>query len=402
MSDEQNSNGSPEETKVQASDSRIEEKHIYKNRTFYAFRYVIMLLTGGSFIASLISILSITISKWVDKDFSVPYWAGSFYANMVTAVVILGIIHLLISLTVGANWKPEDGEKRRYPAVLSVIYSVGLGVSAITYLVLFLGIMLGSIMDLNDAKGKDVLEQFLVSLVAIAILGFALAYKLNLFKKMQKAIYVIAMGSIAFIGVVLFMVFPAKEVREAVHDRNTTSDLSVIEVAIEKYYNKEGSLPGDLKELTAVSEKNNKKPYLDKSNLNYKLTGYKYSISDGGSNSRYYSYAPQYQICANFKTNTIDGDDDDDYYYDYKSYGYGGYGFGYHESGEYCFDRTVSGRSGVYDDYDYYNNIGSSSNYYYEDDDEDEDWYYYDDEDDDSIDFDWYDDLDDDDEGEDE
>jgi hypothetical protein len=216
--------------------------------------------------------------------------------------------------------------------------------------------------DLNDAKNKDILEQFLISLTAIAILSFALAYKLDLFKRMQKAIYVLVMGAVAVAGVTLFMVFPAKEVREAVHDDNVASDLTTIELAIGEYYKKEDNLPADLNDLTITSEKNNNKPYLDKDNLNYGIKGYEYTITSSGSGGRRYYYSsPQYQVCAEFKTNTIDDDDRSPYY------SYGSYGYRYHESGRYCFDRSVNGRSVIYDDYDYYN---SGSNNYYKDEDE--------------------------------
>ncbi|MBR5621179.1 hypothetical protein IKW75_01695, partial [Candidatus Saccharibacteria bacterium] len=50
------------------SNRNKKEKHIYKNRGFYAFRYVAMLLSGAGFLSCLISVLSITISKLVNGD----------------------------------------------------------------------------------------------------------------------------------------------------------------------------------------------------------------------------------------------------------------------------------------------------------------------------------------------
>ena len=286
--------------------------------------------------------------------------------------------------------------KRRYPAVLSVIYSVGLGVSAITYLVLFLGTLFGSMMDLNDAKGNDILEQFLVSVVAIAILCFALAYKLDLFKRMQKAIYVFVMGVIAITAVTLFLVFPAKEVREAVHDDNIASDLQTIESSITKYYADNNELPASLEDLLTLREKKNNdkkaEPYLDKNDLNYKLKNYEYTASNNNGRSSYYRSA-QYQICAEFKTDTLNYDDDDYYYPSSYSYSYR-----YHGEGRQCFDRSAGGSR--YYGYDYtnnsqnsYGNVPSYSYNYYDDEDEDD---YDDEEDEDDDTWDWdYDDEED-------
>ncbi len=329
-------------------------EHVYKNRAFYAFRYVIMLLSGGSFIASLISIISLTISKWVNEDFRVSYWSGPVFANMVTMVAVLGLIHLLMSLTVGKNWKPEDGEKRRYPAVLSVIYSVGLGAAAITYLVVFLGTLIGSMLELNSAKGTDILELFLISLAAIIILVFALAYKLDLFKKMQKAVYVFIMGVIAIVGVVLFLVFPAKEVRDAVHDNNVIEDLEKIESAIDDYYYSNNKMPSGLQDLTAKLVDSNESAINEK-DLNYSLNSYKYT--DESVKSRYYS-SGDYKICAVFKTDATESDSSYNYYSIRSSYYYGYY---YHPKGEYCFERSAYGGS-IVNNYDYddrsYNDLG--------------------------------------------
>lgn len=350
------------------NNSFASREHVYKNRGFYAFRYVVMLLSGAGFLSCLLSVISLTVKKLVNSDdFSTSLWMASYmgplYANLVTAVIILGIAHLFLSLTVGKNWKPEDGEKRKYPVVLSVIYSVGIGVAIMSFLVFFMGTLVGSMLGLNDAKGTDVLEQFLTSLISILVLGFALVYKLNLLKTVAKTVYIMVMGVFAFVWVVLFLAFPAGEIRDMIYDSNTVKDLNVIEDKVEVYYNKKNSLPTSLSDLE-----------FEKDELKYGLKNYTYKVVSSGERSRYsynyYNYSSEYEICVEFKTDTTEDysgiyDDEDEYgsYY-------------YHKKGNRCFKRSVRSYDPIYkyDDYDYDD--------YDIDDDEDDD-------DDDEILFDW-------------
>lgn len=361
------------------NDSYAERGHVYKNHGFYAFRYVIMLISGAAFLAALVSILSITISKLVDEDFYVSSWAGPMYANLATTVVILGIIHLFVSMTVGKNWRADDGEKKKYPIVLSVIYSVGLGVAMLTYLVLFLGTLFGSMIGLNDAKGADILEQFLITLVAILVFGFALVYKLNLLKNIPKAVYVVIMGAFAMVGVILFLAFPAKEIRDTIHDNNVVRDLNKIEMAVNDYYDENRKLPETLEGL------------FEKDELNYSVKEYKYTPTQPKKASKYssYSYPVGYEICADFRTNTEEEVGD----YSYLRYSYDEYD--YHQIGNKCFDVTVYyGGGAVYDDDDYYaNNFREKWNNSFNDDEDDYDWSWLDDDDEDEDDENVEDDL---------
>ena len=327
-------NSNPDKTK---------EGHIYKNRGFYAFRYVAMLLSGAGFLTCLISVLSITISKLVNGDnFSASSWYGPFYANLVSAVVVLGITHLLLSLTVGKNWKPADEENRRYPVVLSVIYSIGLGISIMYFLVFFIGTLIDAMLGLSDVTGTKILEQFLISFLAILILGFALIYKLDLISNISRIFYVIVMGSIALITTVLFLIFPTGEIKNTLHDENTARDLNVIEDKIGEYNDENGILPQNLNEITFKNDE-----------LKYKISDYEYKVSTN-SLSRYErslsSRSYKYEICAIFKTNT---EDNEKYYY--SSYKYtNDDSFYYHPEGRKCFTRTIIGGYEAKDYEDYY------------------------------------------------
>src|SRR6056297_423990 len=111
----------------------------------------------------------------------------------------------------------------------------------------------------------------------------------------------------------LFIVESPWETRKKNLDREVLNNLSAIERGVQNYYEKENSLPQDLKELQEVSI------YIKDMDLTDPETGekYEYQVLDRG----------KYELCANFRTSNLE--DEENFYRNEKWP---------HKAGEKCFE----------------------------------------------------------------
>lgn len=301
----------------------MDEKGKSLREKTFGLRFVLSLVFGCVFLGCLIGLIAETIGFFVEGSGSVSYYMGDEFARLITAVVIFGGLHLWLETSVK---KSVDEPYQKYQKVLSIIYSVVWCVVGIVGVF----VMVSELMNLAlgfAGTDEEVLTNVFTGLTMLIISAAAVIEQMRLIPKLPKDFYLIFMSGISMVTIVLFLVFPAQEARNVAYDNKLEADLYSIDDAIDDYNDDYGKLPNNLSDLGEKYVKN----------LNFDLSKYDYKKISRTS----------YELCAEFKTSTIDGYGGS--YYTNSAYYYR------HDKGRHCFNPEVSSsyrRWATYDDYD--------------------------------------------------
>lgn len=327
-------------------DGQVE--HIYKNHAFYAFRYLARIISGAVLVFTLVQMYSMTIASLIGLNSIASSSEATSYVLLVVTLIIATPIHLLSSATSGKDWKADDGRTRKYPTVLSMLYNISLGVTAVVSLGEFLIIAFGAVFGLNETTGVQILGKGLITLIEVAILSFAVIHEFGLIKKITKRLYIIAMGVAALVALILFLIIVAPKIRSAVYDSYTADDLRHIQSAIDGFCTKQNRQPNSLDELDFSSYP-----------LKHDLNIYGYTITSMDLGKPYSNATLKYEICAEFKTDTRGKDDNvrsyTAYWSDYSQHGKGRECFSNEET-IYNYDYSYTDSSAYFNNYTYSNN----------------------------------------------
>lgn len=303
--------------------------HYYKNTVLYVLRWIAMTILGWAFLGCMVSFLGLVIDSIMG---GIVTNEGSYFngvwVSLVTSVIVFGITHLLLFMTVGDDWARADGkeEDKTYQTVFTIIQCVISGIVAVTMLLIMVQHIVGALLFGNVTE-NEMIKQILICSSGIAILLFAAFEKTKLLVRYPKKLYPVVMGLVLVVGVVLFAMYPSKQIRLQIYDEGVSKDLSRIDSAIENYTYRQKEMPDGLEDLD-----------IRKGDLNHDLSEYTYKNvrlnrgsnrcpENSGSGDCYIEYS--YELCGTFKGES--GNSSSDYW---------GGSFNYHDAGNYCFTRT--------------------------------------------------------------
>lgn len=301
--------------------------HYYKNTVLYVLRWIAMTILGWAFLGCMVSFLGLVIDSIMG---GIVTNEGSYFngvwVSLVTSVIVFGITHLLLFMTVGDDWAREDGkeEDKTYQTVFTIIQCVISGIVAVTMLLIMVQHIVGALLFGNVTE-NEMIKQILICSSGIAILVFAMFEKVKLLVRYPKKLYPTVMGLVLVVGVALFAMYPAKQIRLQIYDEGVSSDLSKIDLAIGRYTDRQKEMPESLEDLG-----------LRKGDLNHDLSEYTYKnvrlnrgnnncSEDSGSGDCYVKYS--YELCGTFKSEMR------------AEYDYQMDRFDYHRAGDACFSR---------------------------------------------------------------
>jgi len=303
------------------------EKTPTRGRSFI-LRYILSLIFGWTFIVALLSMIGIVIGSLFGDGGGGGYFLGESYVMLLTVLVVFGVLHLTLAWSVDKRMILDE-KAEKYTKVFGTIYNIGLLGAAAGFLVAILYPLFGWMTGLVDVAGKETAQVVTMGIISILLLLDMARYQARLLPKIPKWAYPVTMGLASIITIVLFMIFPAGEIRGAVKDQKIIDDLISIENAIDDYVSDRGGLPSGLDALGL-------------NNLNRDISKYEFKPGNGGK----YGYYLKYRLCTDgFVTNGAG------------SY-YRGGSFRDHTKGYNCFDLQAYGG--------YYNSGGGDYDYDYD------------------------------------
>jgi len=324
---------------------------------YFVLWYVLSLIFGWGFIVALVMMVGFVVSgimggsdgtyyypySYVDDYAPISagvhygYARGALYAVLLTAVVVLGAVHLVLTAMVDKRRRQDEALGRHVLTVkiFGTIYNVGLALFGVGFLLAALYPLFALIVGVRNLDSETVAQMVTVGGTAVVMAAWMICHQVRAFAKLPKYLYAVVMGVVALTAMVLFLVFPVGNARRAESDQEIVDDLHMIRGEIERYVSEEGSLPRSLK-------------YLDLGSL-YRARGdYEYKQKYDGS-----KYDLEYTLCAHgFKSDTRKSVHPAIYPY-----------FGAHKKGYDCFELRAHGRYYDYDDDRTYYNCGDGGYY---------------------------------------
>lgn len=302
--------------------------HPAPKRKTFALRYILMWVSGTIFIPCLISSINTIIQSFIDPTFSVSIFSSQLYVPMMTALLVFGATHIGLSFSCLKDF--SDGPTPKWVNVMSYIYAAGFGITALVFVWIVVSMLFNMIMGTDTYKGYEIATQMLGSIISIVILLLTILEQTRMVRHIPPKIFPLVMAAISLLTIVLFIVGPVSHSRDVAYDDRLENDLIIIQNAVEDYIDTNNSVPNDLNFINANRLDNP-----------INLYSIKQKNTKGSSRSSlypgYYSQDFSYQLCATFKTNTLEDGATSDY------------GYYYHSAGNYCFDREYySSYSGGY------------------------------------------------------
>ncbi|MCL1839977.1 hypothetical protein FWF89_03220 [Candidatus Saccharibacteria bacterium] len=307
----------------------------------FILRYLLSLIFGWLFVVTLIGTISIVLDNIMNGGGSSAYYMGGSYALLLTVLVVFGVAHLAMAFSVDKKIALDE-KAEKYTKVFGTIFNVGLVGIATGFVVMMLYPLFGAVTGLTDMECKEAWQMVIMGLIAIVLLADMVRYQTRALVKLPRWVYTVTMGAVTLLVIILFLIFPAGEIRGAVKDQKIINDLSLIESKIDNYVSENNRLPKGL-------------DVLDLQDLNRNVRDYEFKAGDKSS---YYYF--NYTLCTDGFVTDQSGSaatpfDDD-------LWGVGisdivtARDFWSHTKGYNCFDLQVYG-GGYYNDYedcDYY------------------------------------------------
>ena len=282
-------------------------KKTVQDRT-YALRFVLSLVFGNIFIGCLIYCICDGIS-YLFGEKSSSYYSVSSISALVTALVVFGGLHLLLTKSVK---KPFEEHYAKWQNVLSIIYCSAWALVGLVGIWVALTSTMNAIIDAG-VTDSGTLPMIISGLSVAIVVALVIIEQMRLIAKLPKLFYTICMSVLLLISAAFMLVFPAREARKVEYDNQVEDDLYTLENAIEDYTDDHNTLPNTLSDVKSLMRKE----------LNFDLSTYTYNET---------SYN-KYKLCADFKTDTISKSS----YYSSSSY----ISYSQHDKGHVCFDRDV-------------------------------------------------------------
>ncbi|MDR2063317.1 MAG: hypothetical protein LBQ02_00790 [Candidatus Nomurabacteria bacterium] len=322
-----------------------QKPHVAAFSKLFSFKYILSLTTGWLTVGFLIAILSISIHFMFNQDDTHSAYSasifGALYSTLLASAVVFAVAHIfLYAMTI----KNAEARHSKITRAAGLIFSGGLALSALGFVSSLFYVLFGPALGLLNISGEEIGENVLVSLVGVVVASGVMVA--HLIAKSQKSglIYASSLGVVLLTGTILLIVLPIADVRGFVSDDKKTSDLSLIESAINSYVNEHSSSPKALTDLPKDQVKDLKGrlsdyDYTVKSTTTRTITyelcaggftkdtledagGYYYDSSDSSTSSSFYEHGKGKQCWTRQKTiySSIYYSDDEDDYYDYDGY----------------------------------------------------------------------------------
>lgn len=306
--------------------------HEVPHNRFYLIKHILALFAGLASASLIVTGVGFLVDH-IFRDADAPadawlYFKGFAYTSLIASLLVFGAAYVVLYLFKRDKTSLPSDKSLRVGKTLTTIFAISMFAMSLSFAISFLYPILGSVLGLIDIKGNEIAKNMIIAAAGIIIPFFFAAYHIEAFAKIKKLVFAISVSSIILILVLLIIILPAGEVRNAVQDQKKVDDLDLIDAAISKYVDKNGSLPTTLKQITVKDLKND-------------ISAYTLSVENNSTTqpSRYsygYSSRLKYKLCADFSTNTLDDEDDG------AEEGVSSYSFRYHKSGNYCFTRNAS------------------------------------------------------------
>jgi len=333
---------------VEKAKTKVEEEPSHGR--YFMLRYILSLIFGWLFVGVLIGTISIVLGSLIGSSGGDSYYMRQSYALLLAALVVFGAVHLTMAFSVNVKTKLDE-RTEKHTRIFGTIYVIGLVGLAAVFMVMALFPLFGAMTGLTDMDQEEMWQIGLTGLIAVILLADMIRYHTRTLVRVPRWVYTITMGTVTILVAVLFVIFPAGEVRRSVQDQKIIDDLNLIEGEISTYVSRVGKLPNSLQDLGLT-------------NLNRKLRDYEFTADFNN-----YEYHWRYTLCTDGFMNDRSGGDtvsprasdeimpQDDYWVsggdimdiDIVPYPYNPRSFWSHKKGYDCFD--LQAHRLVYDDF---------------------------------------------------